>query len=589
MPTWTVDPTQATSLGANRVQTGPELNGLLLAGDTLLWKNGYFHDGNGSNGFIQSYLELDNLTLGTTGTGAKAALDSRIWLAPGSGGWTLVRTTGGVKIYRKLPVANATGAVRRLWVGAINGGIDIGARTVGASKGRPPGTGGGLAYDIEDTYTLADEATVLDRLYAAYQAQGRIWCSLTGTVAADKVLYMIVPSLGASDTPDNWYSGLALLQTGTGTTIGGASPTGIRVRNLVNLTVDGLDISGAAAAFQLDSSTTKASSGITVRNCGLSLWWGRGMDVNGVGSFGASNVLFEDNAVDAQPTEDEQEPLSGKGWFHSSESVEATSNSSSAPLTNFTLRRTTIRGLQHNAINVATGAGSTGIVSGITVEFNTVTANDWETDVRGMAIQGISGAASGNNIRGNVIKNCCTSSEFSGQLTIKGNFWHGHRVSVSEPTIRACVRLGPNGVNAQPTTALSFTHNQVLGCVVTPIRFTAGNENIPAGGITCANNLLQMVGTDETVAFDVRNNVGAFSFSVDGVRILNNHVERATEPTIYWRTTGTGAQIAQAVTAGPSGGTGADRITYTGNTWDTRITAIPSTVYPPSMTAAIFG
>lgn len=588
MPTWDVDPTQASNVGANRVQTGKELSGLLLANDIVRYRNGCHHDGDGSTGFLASYIELDNITLTTYGTGAKADLDSRIWLAPGSGGWTLVRTSGIVKAYRKLVVSTATAAVRRVWVGATNGGIGIGQRIEGTSMGRPPPTNGGTAYDIEDTYTLADEAIVLDKLFAAYNAQGRIWCSLTGAAASDRVLYMLVPSLNANDTPDNWYAGLAVLQTGTGSTIGAASPQGLRFRNFTTALVDGLSISGAGAALQLSANTTKASSGLTVQNCELVRWWSRGLQVQSTGSFGNSNIVFQDNLLDARPTADEQEPLSGRGWFHGAESIEATSNNSSAPITNIIIRRNEMSGLQHNALDVSTAANSTGVVSGVTVAFNTVTANDFETDVRGLSLHGISGAASGNLVYGNVVKNCCTESEFSGQVRVTGNFWLGMRQSASEPTLSTCVRLGPNGDRAQATTALEFSFNQLLGCPEKPIRILAGHENLPAGAITINRNILQMVGSVTDVAWDIKNNFTAYTMATDAVRIINNHIERATEPTIYWRTTTTGAQTSNTVSAGPSG-TGADSITYTGNTYGTRLTPIPSSVYPPPAAVPMFG
>ena len=588
--TWQIDPSQASNLGSNRVARGPELSGLLGAGDEVLYRNGFYHDGNGVDGFLRDYLELDNLTIGNYGSGLRAQLDPRVWLPAGSGGWTLVRTTGGKKAYRSKPVASPTAALRRLWIGAQNNGIEIGARFDGLSLGRPPGSNGGLDYDIEDSFGLADEATVLDRLFAANTEQGRLWCSLVGSVAADRVVYMIVPSLSPSDTPDNWYGGIALLQVGGGSAIGGASPAGLRFRNCANVLVDGLNIGGGAAALQVAPNTTKATTGLTVRNCDLTYWWSRGLQVNGSGSFGNSSILLEDLSVDAKPTEDEQEPRTGKGWFGGAESIEATSNAAAAPLTNFTLRRTTVRGLQHNAINVAPASnGAGGVVSGILIEFNTVIAEDWETDVRPMAVHGISGPASGNLVRGNVFKNCCTEAEFSGQLKVLCNWWLGMRRSVSQPTLSTCVRLGPNGDRDQATTALEFSYNQLLGCPETPIRILAGKENIPAGGITVAWNLLQMVGSVTDVAWNIRNNFSAYSFATDAIRLIGNHVERANPATLLWRTTGSSAQVSNGVGAGPSGGSGADAITYIGNTTGTRLTPIPSSVYPPPAAVPMFG
>ena len=97
-------------------------------------------------------------------------------------------------------------------------------------------------------------------------------------------------------------------------------------------------------------------------------------------------------------------------------------------------------------------------------------------------------------------------------------------------------------------------------------------------------------GTLTDICWNVRNTIPASGdFSVDAARILYNHVERDTEPNVYWRTTGTGAQTAQTVTAGPSGGTRPDAITYIGNTYGTRLTPIPSSVYPPPAAVPMFG
>ena len=195
-----------------------------------------------------------------------------------------------------------------------------------------------------------------------------------------------------------------------------------------------------------------------------------------------------------------------------------------------------------------------------------------------------------NLVIGNVIKNCCTTTEFSGQLTVEGNWWLGHRQSVSQPTIVNAVQLGPNGARNTPTTDLWFAYNQILGCQMTPVRIVSGQEYLPAGAITATRNIIQMIGTLTDICWNVRNTIPASGdFSVDAARILYNHVERDTEPNVYWRTTGTGAQTAQTVTAGPSGGTRPDAITYIGNTYGTRLTPIPSSVYPPPAAVPMFG
>lgn len=592
MPTWSVDPTQVTSIPSNRVQTAPELSSLLIAGDTVQFKKDYYHDGNGTNGFIKSFLELDNLTITSYGSGAMPMLDARIWLAPGSGGWTLVKTTSGYKIYRKLVVSTATQAVRRIWLGARNRGNVIGQRDAGAGMGRQPndgGTGSGLPYDMPDAYGVADETAVLALFEAAYAAQGRMWVSLKGSAASDRVLYMIVPSLSASDTPDNYYNGIALLQEGTGTTIGAASPRGLRFRNCATVTIDGLNISGAASAVQLADNTTKASSAFTVQNCYLTYWWSRGVQVSGGGSFGNSNIVIQDNNLDAKPTADEQDLLTGAGWFHSAESIEVLSSSASAPCTNIRIRRNYLDGLQHNAINVATFSDDItplGTISDLIIEKNTVVAQDFESDVRGCAVHGVSGT--GSYIRLNVFKNLCCESEFSGNIIVEGNWWLGTRISYSQPTLSTAARLGPNGNRNSLTTALVFRHNWMLGCAETPIRILAGKEDIPAGGITVTRNILQMSGTI-TTAWNIRNNFtgSGFDFDVGAIVLTNNHIERASEPVILWRTTTSGAQTSQPVSATLSG-TGSSSIVYTGNTFGTRMSPIPSTVYPPTLQLSMF-
>lgn len=569
MTIYQIDPSQAAS--GLRYQFAKDLPAL-VSGDEIDFRNGFYHPGTGSWGYSPStnnFEGLDNFTVANYGTGMRAVLDPRLFEDPGTtAGWSIVRTTGAMKIWRKLMTSSASATLDRLWFGATRSGYAEGQRTDGVAYARLSewdGGGSPEAYYILDTWTLANESLALDQL----EDSPLLWAGLraSGGAASDRVIYVKVLGTG-SDYPPAVYGGFAFTQRGASTALDGQSPSGIIIRDGTNYLIDGI-CAGGDRAFDAPGPTTKDSTAI-IRNVTAAYFDKRGIAFNTGAAFGWTSVLIEDFIIDSITSEEEQDPTSlSKAFLHSSEGVEIATNGAAA-MDSVMVQGGDCNGIGHGGIAVT---GVTGTLSNVVVRFNKAVSPSWQLDVRHYVMQGTTG--SGNKMYGNVSDNQDTKCEFGGESEIYGNWFLNNRIGI-DSAARQVARIG--GTAAGPTaTNFRFHHNFILGTNVVPFRLAVAKPTA-ANAITIDYNVIQLTADAGTRVFETANNA-----NLDDTQIIrNNHVEVAggVTPTARWK-----VDVEGPWTSSPAGFTG----TWTGNTTDTRLSEIPTSLYPPSMAAEIFG